>query len=231
MNTSRQPCHPKRSFKPIVLALALALPGSAALGAAIGDTVKTRADQNIDQQYGRDSVYGFSPDSKPLSPDRTSGPHWFHKTGQKEAALNESQRAELGSGYTDSEMMSSGVMSRDEATSNAGSGYTDSEMMSQAGSGYTGGEAIVSQADTAEGAFLQSSSEVALAGEAQGDWEGKYAVIIPVAAEDGTTNEFDRGYYKDPDRTPILVIVSDNSSMEGNQSASVVEQGWSTAAD
>jgi len=34
--------------------------------------VITRADQNIYQQYGRDSVYGFSPDRKPLKPEQTA---------------------------------------------------------------------------------------------------------------------------------------------------------------
>jgi len=34
--------------------------------------VTTRADQNIYQQYGRDSVYGFSPDRKPLKPEQTA---------------------------------------------------------------------------------------------------------------------------------------------------------------
>ena len=34
--------------------------------------VTTRADQNIYQQYGRDSVYGFSPDRKPLKPEHTA---------------------------------------------------------------------------------------------------------------------------------------------------------------
>jgi hypothetical protein len=33
--------------------------------------VTTRADQNIYQQYGRDSVYAFSPDRKPQKPEQT----------------------------------------------------------------------------------------------------------------------------------------------------------------
>src|SRR5689334_22509988 len=52
--------------------MALALPGSAALAAQMDDVVTTRADQNIDQQYGRDSVYAFSPDSKPLKPEQSA---------------------------------------------------------------------------------------------------------------------------------------------------------------
>jgi len=34
--------------------------------------VTTRADQSIYQQYGRDSVYGFSPERKPLKPEQTA---------------------------------------------------------------------------------------------------------------------------------------------------------------
>jgi len=72
--------------KPLVLAVALALPGTAAVAASMDDVVKTRADQNIDEQYGRDSVYAFSRDAKPLKPEQ-QGSHGlgfigdaFHKT-------------------------------------------------------------------------------------------------------------------------------------------------------
>ena len=41
-------------------------------GESMKSVVTTRADQNIHQQYGRDSVYGFSSDSKPLTPEQTS---------------------------------------------------------------------------------------------------------------------------------------------------------------
>jgi hypothetical protein len=41
-------------------------------GESMTSVVTTRADQNIHQQYGRDSVYGFSSDSKPLTPEQTS---------------------------------------------------------------------------------------------------------------------------------------------------------------
>jgi len=50
--------------------VALALPGAAAYAAAM-DVVTTRSDQNIDEQYGRDSVYAFSRDAKPLKPEQT----------------------------------------------------------------------------------------------------------------------------------------------------------------
>jgi hypothetical protein len=36
------------------------------------DVVMTRSDQNIDEQYGRDSVYAFSRDAKPLKPEQTA---------------------------------------------------------------------------------------------------------------------------------------------------------------
>ena len=39
---------------------------------ANSQVVTTRADQNIYQQYGRDSVYGFSPDRKPFKPEQTA---------------------------------------------------------------------------------------------------------------------------------------------------------------
>jgi len=35
------------------------------------DVVKTRPDQNIQEQYGRDSVYAFSSHAKPLKPEQT----------------------------------------------------------------------------------------------------------------------------------------------------------------
>src|SRR3954454_12816320 len=67
MNASRY--RPNRThLKPIVLALALVVPETAVLAASMDDVVRTRSDQNIDQQYGRDSVYAFSADAKPLKP-------------------------------------------------------------------------------------------------------------------------------------------------------------------
>jgi len=59
-------------LRPIALMLAVALPASAGISAELADVVKTRPDQNIDQQYGRDSVYAFSAESKPLKPEQMS---------------------------------------------------------------------------------------------------------------------------------------------------------------
>jgi len=103
-------------LKPLVVALTLALP-SAAL-AVSADVVQTRADQNIDQQYGRDSVYGFSPESKPLSPDRTSGPHWFNWFPKPKAS--DANNSALHKGYA----------AQQQEGTNAGSGYTGSETAS-----------------------------------------------------------------------------------------------------
>ena len=71
MKTSESRRRIKSSMKSLALALALVLPGSAAMAASMTDVVRTRADQNIDQQYGRDSVYAFSTDAKPLKPEQT----------------------------------------------------------------------------------------------------------------------------------------------------------------
>lgn len=57
--------------KPIVVAVALALPGAASFAASMTDVVTTRSDQNIDEQHGRDSVYAFSTEAKPLKPEQT----------------------------------------------------------------------------------------------------------------------------------------------------------------
>src|SRR5690348_4754703 len=57
--------------KPIVLAVALALPGAACYAESMTDVVTTRSDQNIHEQYGRDSVYAFSNYAKPYKPEQT----------------------------------------------------------------------------------------------------------------------------------------------------------------
>ena len=203
-------------LKPLALALTLALPGVALAAAA--DGVKTRADQNIDQQYGRDSVYGFSPESKPLSPDRTSGPRWFHSWFHRKnvSDANTSARYE---GYVPKH-------EEDAAAFNAGSGYTGSE--------------TISQADTGPFDLAQPTSEVVLAGEAQGDWGGEYAVVMPlqadmtpepVALNDGTATQFNRGYYSDPGQSGLIIVIPDNVAMAGDQSGSAEERSSSATID
>lgn len=56
--------------KPLVVAVALALPGTAAFAATMTNVVTTRSDQNVEEQYGRDSVYAFSRDAKPFKPEQ-----------------------------------------------------------------------------------------------------------------------------------------------------------------
>jgi hypothetical protein len=65
-------------FRPLTTAVALALAAAFSNFAAAGEgpstsqVVTTRADQDIYQQYGRDSVYAFSVDRKPLKPEQTA---------------------------------------------------------------------------------------------------------------------------------------------------------------
>jgi len=168
------------------------------------DVVKTRADQNIDQQYGRDSVYGFSPESKPLSPERTSGPrwlNWFHKANASDA-----NTSALYNGY----------VPQQQEGMNAGSGYTGSETAS-----------------------AQPTSDMAFVGEAQGGGS-ESVVVLPLAMEvvpeqvalndDGTATQFDRGYYKDPDQSEIILILPDNVAMADEQSGST-EEGTPAGTD
>ena len=178
MNATSTSRRPKRSLKPVVIALALVLPGSAALAASMGDIVTTRADQNIDQQYGRDSVYAFSLDKKPLTPERTSGSHAAQigsEPSQHTSVASEQQS--LASNEPQSEALP------------AGSGYTDSET-ANVGSGYTGSE-------------WQTGSMVLLPVQMAFDSEEDGQAVV----EDGTTHEFDRGYHKDPDQLAMVVVV------------------------
>ncbi len=61
----------------VALGLAAGLSNFAAAGQgepaqSTSQVVTTRADQDIYQQYGRDSVYGFSLDRKPQKPEYTA---------------------------------------------------------------------------------------------------------------------------------------------------------------
>ncbi len=173
MNSSNKSDLPKRSLKPIVVALALALPGSAAVAASMDDVVETRADQNIDQQFGRDSVYGFSAEDKPLSPEDTSG-----------AQRNDSESDDV-----------SWMQSPDTSESTGYSGPSGNELSFNAdqsaaldsgfyvGSGYTSNEQM-------------SSDQLAVVPLEIEMTPGS------VAWYDGTEKEYERGYYDDPDVEP-----------------------------
>jgi len=203
MNTFSRTHHPKRGLKPLVVAIALSLPCLTV--SAANDGVTTRADQNVDQQYGRDSVYAFSTAAKPLSPERISG-------------------------------------SRSIDDSSLGA---DEQAMSQ----------------PSTGSFSQPASDVALAGEAKGEWVDEYVVVMPAelatlepaiedgtatqynrgyyaepeqvivaATDDSTADEFDRGYYKDPDHIAILVINPSNPAEE-DLSSSLNEESMSATME
>jgi hypothetical protein len=63
----------------VLVATALLAGGSATYAESVNNVVTTRSDQNIQQQYGRDSVYAFSPDAKPLKPDQMANGGGFDK--------------------------------------------------------------------------------------------------------------------------------------------------------
>src|SRR5690242_4884364 len=56
------------ALKPVALAVALALPNVGAFAASMQDVVSTRAAKSIAEQYGRDSLYAFSPESRRFKP-------------------------------------------------------------------------------------------------------------------------------------------------------------------
>jgi hypothetical protein len=60
------------SAGPCSRVLNFAAAGQGEAAQSTSQVVTTRADQNIYQQYGRDSVYGFSPDRKPQKPEHTA---------------------------------------------------------------------------------------------------------------------------------------------------------------
>jgi hypothetical protein len=57
-------CRRGAALKPLAIAVALALPSASAWAASMKDVVATRADRNIDQHYGRDSVYAIAGDKR-----------------------------------------------------------------------------------------------------------------------------------------------------------------------
>ena len=88
MSSSKRSRIGRHMVKPLVIAVALSLPGAAALAEDMSHVVTTRADQNIDQQYGRDSVYAFSRDAKPLTSEQTGSRQegWLARSWDKTKA-------------------------------------------------------------------------------------------------------------------------------------------------
>ena len=54
---------------------------------------------------------------------------------------------------------------------------------------------------------------------------------VPVALNDGTATQFDRGYYQDPDQSEIILVVPDNIAMTGDQSGSAEGQSWLSGSE
>jgi len=170
MNDSFRHTRPKRNVvRPVVLALALTLPLSAAVAVQMGDVVTTRADQNIDEQYGRDSVYALSPGSKHSMPGQTSSVDRLA-----------SQNAPTFNASSDSELL-------------AGSGYVaSSDSATPIGSGYVGSE-------EPQGNITGNSLEQSAADDSQEAVDSQYLVFTPLATamslpaaatEEEATSEF-----------------------------------------
>jgi hypothetical protein len=174
----------------------LALPGAAAISADLSDVVKTRPDQNIDQQYGRDSVYGFSPERKPLKPEQTA------------SRDRQSGSAGEASGFPSANR----PMRNDPMDNDAATPVTPSDARAEGmhmGSGYTG------QEWTGSTAWNNGSDDLSGGGQAQ--YEQRALVIFPgtviaptaSADEDGASSEF--------------VLIVPESSADKDQSAALIE--------
>jgi hypothetical protein len=200
--------HPKRTLKPIVFALALAMPGAAVVAASMGDVVKTRADQTIDQQYGRDSVYGFSPESKPLSPERTFGP--------------QAQNSDNG---TPTALQASPAPAAEPAVENIGSGYTDSDAIADVGSGYVG---VEDEDATLVPLTRAGEDETALESD-RGYYQDPDQIVVVLPYDDDTAHQYDRGYYQDPDQVAVVIIEPDLTALQPDESASVARSNVAVA--
>jgi hypothetical protein len=69
-------------IRPTLIVAAVLFASSASYAETMSNVVTTRSDQNIEQQYGRDSVYAFSVDAKPMKPEQT-GSRAFGKVWEK----------------------------------------------------------------------------------------------------------------------------------------------------
>jgi len=147
----RQTRSKRNVARPMVLALALALPLSAAVAMQMGDVVTTRADQNVHEQYGRDSVYALSPGSKQSMPGQALSVDRLA-----------SQNAPTFNASSDSELL-------------VGSGYVaSSDSETPMGSGYVGNE-------EPQGNITGDSLEQSAADDSQQAVDSQYLVFTPLA--------------------------------------------------
>ena len=155
MNASYKRLYPSGKLRPlvIVLTLAMALPASAALAASTDDVVRTRTDQNIYQQYGRDSVYAFSPDAKPLKPAQTGSrdTNILNKAWHKTEGLAAAAWATTAGFFH--EHQSSTVTQVDPERYGRAGGYVGADRIAVLASGTSYGtpNQVTTSADTARG--------------------------------------------------------------------------------
>jgi len=193
-----------------VLAVALAFSSTAALSVAMDDVVKTRADQNIDQQYGRDSVYGFSPDSKPLTPERTANTSRVRGLSSEDSMQSLSSDDSIQNQSTQSSALSAASDSSDIAPQQSlGSGYTEYAV----GSGYTGTEQSATQPwDSAIGDSTAREYDPGYYREPE-----ERTVLLPY--DEDTAHQ---GYYENDDQIGIVIVLPDGTAMEDADASSPV---------
>jgi len=181
-------------LRPIALILAVALPASAGISAELADVVKTRPDQNIDQQYGRDSVYAFSAESKPLKPEQTGARDRIDAQSNfavSDASGFPSANAPLQTDPMDNDMATDPrpIDARAEGIG-MGSGYTGDTGQSLAPTANAnpyGGEPFQSQYEQRAWLILPGAVTAPVASGSEDEASNEFVIIIPeMAAADNT---------------------------------------------
>jgi hypothetical protein len=150
MSSSNRSRMTRNMVKPIVVAVALALPGAAALAADMGNVVTTRVDQNIDEQYGRDSVYAFSRDAKPLKPEQQGS----HELGFLGNAFHKTTGFVAGAWHKTTSMFN-----RDDGTHATYTTMNEPQRYGRAG-GYIGSDRVAVIAGTADRTAIANADSV-----------------------------------------------------------------------
>jgi hypothetical protein len=228
MNGSDKRNHPKRNLvKPLVLACALAFSAGTALAASMTDIVTTRSDQNIDEQYGRESVFAFSPDAKPLKPEQTGqGSNVFGAIGGFFGATWDRVTG-LFSGFGDDNAASQTAMNQPEELRGYGraGGFVGGDRVAVLNSDnpYVANSDLVIVGDTIVGTgggthAPMSQSDVA---DLQQD-QSQSAVAPSVEGSDvGTGERFDEAQSADMDTQSA--DMSESAGVSGDQSGTTLE--------
>jgi hypothetical protein len=173
-------------LRPIALMLAVALPASAGISAELANVVKTRPDQNIDQQYGRDSVYAFSSESKPLKPEQTGARDLIGARSNftiSDASGFPSANAPLQTDPMDNDMATDPrpTDARTEGIS-MGSGYTGDTGQSFAqmtNANPYGGESFQSQYEQRAWLILPGTVVAPVASGSEDEASNEFVIIVP----------------------------------------------------